>query len=200
MKKRYKVAVIYHYWAHYREPVASLLCKQKEPFPEYVLFSDKSGIHGIRTIDTYKSNLPISEGGLNWRFIHNIWFTKKILWQSGLIKLSLDHEFDTIIYLGQMNFLSTWVSAFIARLFGKRVLMWTHGFLKEEANIKGLIRSCFYKLADGILTYGNRARRILIGKGFNPKNMIFVLGKERINDYGLDELKDYKGIILGKDS
>lgn len=152
----------------------SMMCKQKKPLPEYIIYSGRNSNLDIKTIDTAKSNIPVSDGGLKWRFIHNFWITKDILWQSGLIKLSLYREFDAIIYLGQMYFISTWVSAFLARLSGKRVLMWTHGFIKVEANLKGWIRSCFYKLADGILLYGNRARRIMISKGFDP-NKLFVV-------------------------
>lgn len=41
---------------------------------------------------------------------------------------------------------------------------------------------------------------LMIHEKFDPKNLIFILGKQSINDYESDELKDYKAIILGKNS
>jgi glycosyltransferase involved in cell wall biosynthesis len=62
----------------------------------------------------------------------------------------------------------------IARMKGKRILMWSHGFLKEENGIKGFMRTLFYRLSDGMLLYGNRAKNILINKGFDPSNLYVV--------------------------
>ena len=170
-----KIAIVYHYMAHYREPVFRELCSSNDRGIEYVLISgEHSNINSLTTIDPKKASIPLREGGLNWRFIKNYWLTDAILWQSGLIKLAWDREFDAIIFLGNMYFLSTWTSILIAKARGKKTLMWTHGFLRPEKGLKGWLRSIFYKLPDALLLYGNRAKDILIDKGFSANSMYVI--------------------------
>jgi glycosyltransferase involved in cell wall biosynthesis len=170
-----RVAIVYHYWALYREPIARVLCQQTYPEPEYTLVSgtkvETDDQSKIVTIDPLKSNIPVTEGGLRWRTVNNIWFGRVFLWQSGLLCLSFSKKYDVIIYLGSMYFISTWFSALLARLSGKKVLMWGHGFLREENNLKGFVRKLFYRISHGMLLYGNRARQIMLRKGFEDKNL-----------------------------
>jgi len=65
-----------------------------------------------------------------------------------------------------MYFLSTWIGALLARMRGKRVLMWSHGFLKPESGPKGFLRRTFYRLAHCMLLYGHRGQRIMADYGF----------------------------------
>jgi glycosyltransferase involved in cell wall biosynthesis len=161
--------------AHYREPVFRELCVADDKSIEYVLISGMhSNIKSLITIDPKKASIPLNKGGLNWRFVNNYWLTKALLWQSGLIKLAWNQEFDGIIFLGNAYYLSTWTSIIVAKLRGKKTLMWTHGFLRSEKGLKDWLRSMFYKLPDALLLYGNRAKNILIDKGF-PANSIYVI-------------------------
>lgn len=169
-----KAAVVYPYWPRYREAIAALMCRQTFPDPEYVLISGGEGRDGIRTIDPCRSGIPVEQGGLRWRFVKNFWAGRFFLWQTGVAGLGLSKEFDAIIYLGQFNILSTIVSALVARLAGKRVVMWTHGFIRERNDPKELIRGCFYRLAQGFLLYGDRARAIMMQKGFDPEGLHVV--------------------------
>ena len=139
-----------------------------------MLISGPEGRDGIRTIDPRRSGIPVEQGGLRWRFVKNFWAGRFFLWQAGVAGLGLTKEFDAIIYLGQFNILSTIVGAFIARLAGKRVLMWTHGFTRERNSPKEFARGCFYRLAHGFLLYGDRARAIMMQKGFDPKGLHVV--------------------------
>lgn len=169
-----KVALVQYVTAHYREAIYRLLCKQDEGF-KVVLYSDKINTEvSIKTIDSQKALLPVDEGGLRWRFIKSICLFGNFIWQKGVVKLGVSKEFDVIIYSGSVYFLSTWISCFLARLTGKRTLMWSHGFLKDEKGIKSWIRIIFYHLADGMLLYHNRAKYIMIKKGFDPRNLYVV--------------------------
>jgi glycosyltransferase involved in cell wall biosynthesis len=76
--------------------------------------------------------------------------------------------------LGNMQFLSTWVAAFLGRLRGKRILMWTHGALRHESGLRGILRKTFYRLAHGLLLYGHRAKEILKAQGFD-ENRLYVV-------------------------
>lgn len=173
MSKTNKVAVVQSVLAHYREPIFRLLCQQHGD-TEYTFFSDPVNTYSsVKAMDPQKADLPIKQGGLRWRFVKNRFF-HNWHWQARVIRLSLSNEFDTILYEGSLYVLSTWIAAFLARLRGKRVLMWSHGFLRDAKGFKGWLRKIFYQLADGMLLYHNRAKDIFIKKGFKPENLYVV--------------------------
>lgn len=172
--RRLRVVLLQPFLSHYREPIYNLLCRQEYPNPKYSFLSDIVSNNGIKTIDFQKSRIAPPSGGLHWQKVSNVWFGKVFLWQSAAIRLALDKDVDCIIFLGTMYHFSTWIGAIIARIRGKRVLMWTHGYLREEKGIKGWIREKFYKLSDGLLLYGNRARQLLCKRGFDPECLYVV--------------------------
>lgn len=174
MSSEFKVAIIYPYYPLYREPIVRLLCQQKCPSPEYTLISGIKGRDGIRTIDPVKAKIPVSDGGLKWRFVNNYWVSNFFLWQTSIVNVGISSEFNVIIFLGQYNFISTILSTIFARVTGKRVLMWSHGFIKDNKSLKNFVRKYFYKLSGGMLLYGNRARSIMINKGFCPESLYVV--------------------------
>jgi len=166
-----KVAIVYHCIAHYREPVFHELCNTDENI-EYTLISgDSDCIPSLKTVNVHKSQLPVEQGGLRWRLVKNHWLKNKILWQDGVVSLGARKEFDAIIYLGVVYHISTWMSCILAKLTGKKVYMWSHGFLRKESGLKGLVRSAFYRLADGMLLYHHRARELFIERGFSPEKL-----------------------------
>lgn len=169
-----RVAIVYHYLAHYREAVFASLSEPQRRH-SYVVFSDRhSNLPGLSTIDPRLARSENAEGTINWRFIRNRWFSQSVLWQSAPLRIALGREFDVLILLGNVHFLSTWVAAMLARLRGKRVLMWTHGVLRREAGLPGRLRRSFYRLAHGLLLYGHRARDILQSQGFNKDSLYVV--------------------------
>jgi 1,2-diacylglycerol 3-alpha-glucosyltransferase len=94
--------------------------------------------------------------------------------QWGLVSLALRSDISAIVYTGNSKHLTTWVSAIVARMTGKRVLFWTHGWLRQEYGLKRRIRCAFYGLADGLLLYGNRAKQIGIQSGFDPDRLYVI--------------------------
>jgi glycosyltransferase involved in cell wall biosynthesis len=168
------VVITHHFLAHYRRTIYNALCRQQVPFPRYSFVAGTRTNIPIKTIDAQTAEIDPNIGGLRWTLVKNYWFFKIFLWQSGLVKLAVNPNVDVIIYLGVMYHLSTWVSILSAKLMGKRVLMWTHGYLREERGIKGRIRELFYRLSDGLLLYGNRAREILLKRGFDPDKLYVV--------------------------
>ena len=92
-----------------------------------------------------------------------------LVWQARTVGACLGGRFHAIILLGDVHWLSSWVGAIAARLSGKRVLFWTHGWRRQDQGVLRLIRNTFYHLADVLLLYGDHAREIGIGQGFAPK-------------------------------
>ena len=168
-----RIVVIYQVLQHYREAVFRRLCQENHNV-EYTLFSDPANtIDSVKTIDPEKANIPVAKGGLRWRFVKNR-LIGNLLWQRGVIRLAFNKEYDGMIFLGNVKYISTWVCCILAHRMGKNTFMWTHGFLKDEKGFKAFCRKYFYKLADGILLYHNRAREIMIHKGFNPDKLYVI--------------------------
>lgn len=155
--KRHRVAVVYHYFAHYREPIIRELIDGSEH--EYHFFGDTQSFNsGIKLTDIDPKSFTRTK------------CTQRgpLLFQWGAVKLALSRRYDTLILLGNCKWPTTWLSAIIGRLTGKRVLFWTHGWLRRETGKQALIRNTFYKLGHGLLLYGHRAKAIGLGYGFRP--------------------------------
>jgi glycosyltransferase involved in cell wall biosynthesis len=163
---RKNVALVYHFFAHYRQPVLEeLLAKSKH--------------HFLLCADTKNTMMPgvkawAPKDATRFRKCRCFSIGKYLVWQTGLLALAFDRSLDSIIYLGDWKWPATWLSAWIARLRGKRVLFWTHGWRSRDRGLVRLIRKRFYGLAHGLLLYGNWARQIGIDEGFPASNLYVV--------------------------
>lgn len=172
---RKRVAVVYPFLYHFREPILRLLCLQDDPEPEYTIFSGlESNVVALELIDPAMAGKPVRDGGLRWRFLDNIWLGRNFLWQRGVLKLSLSREFDTIVFYGFRSFVSTWLAAAFARLTRKRVLIWAHGTYRNVSGPRRWYQVAFFRLGNGVLLFGNWARNIMIRWGFSPAQLYVV--------------------------
>lgn len=159
------VAVIYHFFPHYREAVLRELLAS--PHYDYLLVGDRNDPDGgIKAWDDIPSkhflSAPIRKLG------------SRFYVQSGLIRLALRRDIDAIIFLGNPYFLSTWASALCARITGKKVFFWLHGWIQLESGPKGIIKDSFYRLSHGLLLYGHHAKSIGLKRGF-PQDRLHVI-------------------------
>jgi len=156
------VAVIYPYIPHYRMPVFRELLNS-DKFRNYEFFA------GRNTIDeTIKSEEADARSIFNK--IRNLTLCG-LTFQSGLFPICRSSEYRHIIFLGDPHFVTTWIYAALARMFGKKVWFWTHGWLRLESGPKGWLRKFFYKLPHGLLLYGERAKSIGVKSGFEPNRL-----------------------------
>lgn len=158
-----KVAIVYHFFADYRGPILSHLANDDE-FDFYFISDSKNRV---------MPGVPIWTSCPEDRSIDARCYPifLDFMLQAGLLRLAVDKRFSTIVYLGDWKWPCTWASAILARLLGKRVLFWTHGWKQMEHGIVGFFRKRFYSIAHGLLLYGNRAREIGIAKGFQAKSL-----------------------------
>lgn len=98
----------------------------------------------------------------------------RFLWQPQAIELAARGQLDAIIFLGNPNFISTWVAAWIARRRSIPVLFWEHGWKRREGRIKSKLRLLFFALADRVLVYAPRAKQLGVTAGY-PENRIDVV-------------------------
>lgn len=179
--KRKRVAVVYHFFPHYRSAVLSELLNRQDF--ECVLIGDVKDPNdsSIEPWQPPKEHFVVTPCKK---------LTSNVLWQAGLMRLITTTHFDAIIFLGNVTFLSSWIAALLARLRGTRVLFWTHGWLRDEQGMKGIMRACFYRLAHGLLLYGNRAKQIAVRKGFEPHALYVVY-----NSLDYKKQKEVRGLI-----
>lgn len=162
IKKVPNIAVVYTHFPHYRAAVFDALTKSHDY--GFVFYYDPGGIESTIASGAQQKThnlIPVRQLG-------------PFFWQRGSISLAGSKAFDGFIFLGNPLIVSTWFAVLHARLRGKKTFFWTHGWLRRETGAKGLLRRVFYRLADGLMVYGERAREIGIAAGFDP-NRIHVI-------------------------
>ena len=184
-----RVYLIYQNVPHYRVAVFRCLCETRDGAPEYTLFAgNTTNLNGLKIVDVSRDSSADSEHTSRWKILRNYW-CGELLFQPGVIALAFDKKCDCIIYFGSVYYISTWISALFARMIGKRVLFWTHGYRHRESKYKALLRNTFYRIAHGILVYGHRAKEILKEYGFSGDRIYVVYNS-----------LDYDGQILYRDA
>ena len=90
---RPRVAVVYHFFAHYREPIVERLARSE--VADFVFFGDDHD---------YESSIK----EVKFRFCPTKKIFRSVMWQSGVLRLSFSNQFDQIIFLGNPFWLATW--------------------------------------------------------------------------------------------
>ena len=98
-------------------------------------------------------------------------FNKYLIWQSDIVRVCLIKQFDSIVFLGEMNILSNWIGALICRIRRKRVFFWSHGYYGNESSLKYFFRKLFYGIANEHIVYENRGKSLMIKSGFKDQNI-----------------------------
>jgi len=161
-----QAAIVYHFFANYREPILNKLSESEKV--RYLFVADRVN----RIMPGVKTWAP--ESSEHFRFARCIPIASGFMLQLGLVRLAWNKQLDCIIFLGDWKWPSTWAGAILAKLRGKRVLFWTHGWRTLDHGFKKWIRNLFYRQAHGMLLYGNRARQIAIDQGFAADSLYVV--------------------------
>ncbi|UPW18271.1 glycosyltransferase [Agarivorans sp. TSD2052] len=157
------VLVVYHYIAKYREPIFNAMLDNSS----FHIAADIQGNSSIELIDKeFYSNA-------NFIRLRNVWLSRSILWQIGLINKVVSNRYKTVIFLGDPYFLSTWVSLVISKLYGKKTILWTHGFIRS-GGFKDKVKLLMYKLADALFLYGDAAKTNLVNKGLSSSKLFTI--------------------------
>ena len=155
-----KLCLIYNFAQHYRTNIFTLMDQQLDidfVFGEKYLNVKKMDYSKLQHSVTEVKNKHLGPIG----------------WQSGVVKLAFK-DYDTYIMLGSPMSASTWLTAIIARMKGKKVYFWTHGWYGKESLTQKLLKKLFYRLANGILLYGNYARDLMLKEGFKSEKMTTI--------------------------
>jgi glycosyltransferase involved in cell wall biosynthesis len=170
---RKAVAFFNPIFAHYRSALLREL-RQSTSF-DFFLFADHRDRYG---------NIPVAELHADSAFTPSpcLRLFRRFIWQSGTIAPALIGNFDAYIFEGDAHYLTSWIGALIARLRGRRVIFWTHGWTRADVGVKRSVRILFYRLGHGLLLYGNRAKHFGVDAGFAP-SALYVMYNSLDVDY-----------------
>jgi glycosyltransferase involved in cell wall biosynthesis len=190
--KKEKVLIVYHYIAQYRQPVFDEL-NNYENF-DFTFMSDKISKGNIKTIDesffSDKNFIPVK----------NVWF-KNFLWQKDLISHVIKNKYNSVIFLADPYFITTWIASFILKIKKTKVLFWTHGFIRGNSG-KDKLKLLFYKFCDGILLYGDKAKSNLVNNNIDSEKLFPIYNslnydiqkklREELTNKEIDKSKYFK--------
>ncbi len=165
MNDKKNILVIYNCYPHYRNAIVKTL-NSSQNFNFTFAGSNKPHDNSIKLMQ-FEKNIIFLDANL-----HSF---GPIQYQSGLFPTVARKNYDCVIVLGNPYIISYWVYASILRIRGIPVLFWTHGWINSHENkFKRKIRNLFYRLGNGLLLYGNRAKKIGVSYGFD-ENRLFVI-------------------------
>lgn len=131
------------------------------------------------------------DSGMNYKPSWTWHWTQRIAVQPKAVLAALDRQYDCLILEGSFTLLTNWLALLAAKLTGKRVLLYGHGWLKPDPVYKKYVRNSFYHLADGLLLYGRRAYQFGIEQGF-PSEKLYVV----YNSLDHDEIIAYRQPLI----
>ena len=160
--KRKRVCMFFNDLAVYREAIYRMLDSEYDC--EWYIEDINTG---VKEFDAFElkivHRLPVRKFGS--------FYTVK-----GLLKL-LKKEFDVYFVLGATRNLTLFIFCVYKRLFypKKRVYFWTHGLYGKETKAELFFwKLPFLRLADGIFTYGEYSKGLLLKNGFKP-DLVYVI-------------------------
>jgi glycosyltransferase involved in cell wall biosynthesis len=132
------------------------------------------------------------------KLCHNISFTycrtkhygRYLAFQWRAVKEALLGPYDAFVFEGSITMPTNWIALLLAKIRGKKVFIYTHGWKKRDSFWMNLIRQTFYGLSNGILLYGCRARKLGERSGVSPNKLYVVY-----NCLDDNEIREYLEII-----
>ena len=86
----------------------------------------------------------------------------------------LFRPYKKYILTAQINCISNWIFLPFARLLGKEIYVWNHGWYGKENFWSRVVKKMYYFPINGFFLYGNYALNLMIKQGYDP-NRLFVV-------------------------
>lgn len=166
---------------HYREALFRLM--DKELGCDFYIGDSVPGvkeyIDGF-TLKGFRATLINTETfGGRWlpdligRLTGNTGALSNFYWQKGAPAIAFK-PYTHYIIDGEPYCLSTWVLLMLVRLRRRKAILWSHGWYGDEGRIKRIVKRLFFNLANTVLLYGDHARSLMIGEGFDPRKLVCI--------------------------
>ncbi|WP_120005162.1 glycosyltransferase family 4 protein [Nesterenkonia muleiensis] len=95
-------------------------------------------------------------------------------WEQGQVTVVWRGGHDAYVLEGRVYTVSTWAAGAAAKLRGRKVLLWGHGWKRPETGLKRRLRLSFYSLVDGLMVYGDRAKELGMEYGLSAEKIQVV--------------------------
>jgi glycosyltransferase involved in cell wall biosynthesis len=162
---RPQVAVIYHFYPHYRKAIVEQLARST--CADFTFIGDDHEY--LHSIEPAKLS-----GAVKFQLAPTHHVGGPFMWQWGAFTACLNPAWDTVIMHAVPHWPCTWMGALAARLLGKRVFFWGHGYLSRPQGLKGIIRRLFYALPHQHMFYGRFSKAHALQCGW-PAQKLHVI-------------------------
>lgn len=163
-----KTCIITNIGTHYRFPIFYAMSKV---FACEFYLGDKLKTN-IKSFDY--QDLPGFRKGLKNIFFGNFY------WQKRSVNL-LFEPYHYYIIDGEPYCVSSWLILILAKLLGKEVIAWTHGWYGREGIFKRFIKKIFYSMHAKLMLYNEYAIKLMEQEGI-PKKKMFCIANSLDSD------------------
>lgn len=160
--RRPQVAVIYHFYPHYRKAIVERLARSTCADFTFI-GDDHEYLHSIEPAELSPA--------VKFQLAPTHHVGGPFMWQWGAFTACLNPRWDTVIMHAVPHWPCTWLGALAARLLGKRVFFWGHGYLSRPTGLKGLLRRLFYALPHEHMFYGRLSKAYAMETGWPPEKL-----------------------------
>lgn len=160
------VLMISNIAAHYREEFWRLFISKYDDETIFVSGRSKGGIPSFNW-------QRLEERGMIFRDCKNVYFKKYLIFQFVPVGLLL-RPVRNVIFLGEVQVISSWLLLLFYKARGVKCIVWTHGMYGNESTPLYYLRKLFYNIFDEILVYNRRSRQLLIESGISDKKVHII--------------------------
>ncbi len=104
--------------------------------------------------------------------LHNA-YIGPFYWQRGSVRL-IFRPYRYYIIDGEPYCLSSWAQLLLAKLTGKRVIAWTHGWYGREGFVKRMVKKAFFALHFRLMVYSQYAITLMEKEGIAKEKMLCI--------------------------
>lgn len=194
---RPQVAVIYHFFPHYRRAIVELLARST--CADFTFIGDDHEY--LHSIEPAKLSSAVK-----FQLAPTHHMGGPFMWQWGAFTACLNPKWDTVIMHAVPHWPCTWMGALAARLLGKRVFFWGHGYISRPRGLKGLVRRLFYALPHQHMFYGRLSKAYALDCGWPPEKLHVIFNsmdlEEQVaarNAVGATRPSDVRRTLFGED-
>lgn len=152
---------MFSFGPHYRNAIFSMMDRDLN----YDFYFGNYHPSSIKLIDT--SNYTNYQNDLKNLFFYNIY------WQRGAIR-NVFKPYENYIMTGELSGATTWIVMILAKISGKKVYLWSHGWYGRDGRFKSFVRKMFFSLSYKVLLYGDYAKELMMDHGFSEDKLIGI--------------------------
>lgn len=161
-----KVCCVFNIAPLYRKGIYERMDSDPETDFDFLFGEESEG--GIAVLDA--TQLKGFRG-----YLHNVYRKSgKLIWQRKALRQAFSKKYDAYILTGNPGIRSNWLILLIARLLGRKVYLWTHGLRGDEQGMQLKKNLCYFRRANHLLLYGDRAKELLIQQGYPAERMTVI--------------------------